>query len=319
LVLWAALSFVSPYFLTGPNVTNILLAMAIVAALAIGQLPVIVTGAIDLSPAAVLPLCTVVGAKFAHGVTDNGILVVLVMLATGLASGVVTGLLVEYLRVASAFVVSLGILTIATGLAYVISDGQTLLGMPSLIDSIGSDDVAGVPVAALIVFAGALLAHLTASRVTWGRWIYAVGGNREAAKRVGIPVRRVAGSVFIFNGVAIGVAAVFTAGLTDAATPTIGFNTFLDAITAVVIGGASLMGGRGGVSGPLVGALILATIHNGLNLLNVDTNWEPIVLGVVLLLAVGLDQVRQRLETKLQLMEARQQNTAVAAASGAVA
>jgi ribose transport system permease protein len=307
LLLWVVMAFASPYFLTGTNISNLLQATAVVAVVAIGQLLVILTGAIDLSAGAAIALCTVLGAKFAHGVTDNGLVVIVVMLAVGGGVGIANGLLVERAALGSPFVVTLGMLSIATGFSYVVSDGSTIVGMPSLVDTIGTDDVAGVPISSVVVLGVAALAYALTTHVTWGRWIYAIGGNREAASRVGIPVRAVSASVFIFSGLSVGVAGVFSAGLTDSGAPSVGFNTELDAISAVVIGGATLMGGRGTVFGALVGALILGTIHNGLNLLSVNTNWEPIVLGAVLILALAMDQARQRLETRLRLVEARQQ------------
>jgi ribose transport system permease protein len=301
------MAFASPYFLTGANISNLLQATAVVAVVAIGQLLVILTGAIDLSAGAAIALCTVLGAKFAHGVTDSGVVVILVMLAVGAGVGIGNGLLVERAALGSPFVVTLGMLSIATGLSYVVSDGSTIVGMPSLVDTIGTDDLVGVPISSVVVLGVAAIAYALTTHMTWGRWIYAIGGNREAASRVGIPVRAVSASVFIFSGLSVGVAGVFSAGLTDSGAPSLGFNTELDAISAVVIGGATLMGGRGTVFGALVGALILGTIHNGLNLLSVNTNWEPIVLGAVLILALAMDQARRRLETRLRLLEARQQ------------
>jgi ribose transport system permease protein len=307
LLLWVVMAFASPYFLTGANISNLLQATAVVAVVAIGQLLVILTGAIDLSAGAAIALCTVLGAKFAHGVTDSGVVVILVMLAVGAGVGIGNGLLVERAALGSPFVVTLGMLSIATGLSYVVSDGSTIVGMPSLVDTIGTDDLVGVPISSVVVLGVAAIAYALTTHMTWGRWIYAIGGNREAASRVGIPVRAVSASVFIFSGLSVGVAGVFSAGLTDSGAPSLGFNTELDAISAVVIGGATLMGGRGTVFGALVGALILGTIHNGLNLLSVNTNWEPIVLGAVLILALAMDQARRRLETRLRLLEARQQ------------
>jgi ribose transport system permease protein len=306
-LLWIAMSFASPYFLTTVNVSNLLQASAIVAVLAIGQLFVILTGAIDLSAGAVVALVTVVGAKFAHGVTDAGLIVLLAMLATGAAAGLLNGLLVERLRLGSPFVVTLGVLSIATGASYVISDGSTIVGMPDLVQTIGSEKLGILPVSTLVVLAVAALAIALTTRMTWGRWIYAIGGNREAGSRVGIPVAAVSTSVFVFSGLAAGIGGVFSAGFTDAGAPGTGFNAELDAISAVVIGGAALVGGRGSVFGALVGALILGTIHNGLNLLSVNTNWEPIVLGGVLIVALGLDRLRGGLETRLRLLEARRQ------------
>lgn len=309
-LLWIAMAFASPYFLTTINISNLLQASVIVGVLAVGQLLVILTGAIDLSAGAAVVLVGVVGAKFAHGVSDSALLVVLVMLGLGGFVGLVNGLIIEKARLGSAFVVTLGTFSIAQGIAYVVSGGATITGMPHFIDQVGGGYVGRVPIAALVALGAGIVAYLMTSRMRWGRWIYAIGGSRDAATRVGMPVRAVSMSVFVFSGFAAGLGGIFSAGLTDSASPSGGFSTALDAIAAVIIGGAALTGGRGTVWGALVGALILGTIHNGLNLLNVDTNWEPIVLGVVLILAVAMDLARARFETRLRLIEARQQGDA---------
>jgi ribose/xylose/arabinose/galactoside ABC-type transport system permease subunit len=245
----------------------------------------------------------VVGAKLAQS-TGSGLLVVAAMLATGTAVGLANGLLIEKARLGSSFVVTLGMLSIATGLAFVIADGSTITGLPRLVDDLGSRDVRGLPLSALVVVGFALAVGVLTLRLQWGRWVYAVGGNRDAGERVGIPVRAVSISVFALGGLAAGLAGVIQAGLTDSGTASSGFNAELDAISAVVIGGATLTGGRGTVFGTLVGALILGTIHNGLNLLSVNLNWEPIVLGGVLILAIGADRLRAGFETRLRLRRA---------------
>ena len=304
--LWLLLSILSPYFFTTLNITNLLQASSVVAILATGQLLIILTGAIDLSAGAAVALCTVIGAKLGQSATHSGLVVIAAMLATGAAVGLANGLLIEKARLGSSFVVTLGMLSIATGLAYVVSDGSTITGLPELVDDIGSNDAGGVPVSALLVLAFAVVIAVLTTRLRWGRWIYAVGGNRDAGERVGIPVRAVSISVFVIGGLAAGLAGVIQAGLTDSGTASSGFNSELDAISAVVIGGATLSGGRGTVFGTLVGALILGTIHNGLNLLSVNLNWEPIVLGSVLILAIGADRVRAGFETRLRLRRAAQ-------------
>jgi ribose transport system permease protein len=308
--LWLLLSILSPYFFTSLNITNLLQASSVVAILATGQLLIILTGAIDLSAGAVVALATVVGAKLAQSVTHSGVAVIAAMLATGAMVGLANGLLIEKARLGSSFVVTLGMLSIATGAAYVIADGSTITGLPPLVDHVGSDDVGGLPISALVVIGFAAAVALLTARLQWGRWIYMVGGNRAAGERVGIPVRAVSMSVFVLGGLAAGLAGVIQAGLTDSGTASSGFNAELDAISAVVIGGATLAGGRGTVFGTLVGALILGTIHNGLNLLSVNLNWEPIVLGSVLILAIGADRVRASLETRLRLRAAHADGSA---------
>lgn len=317
-VLWVAMSFASPYFLTSVNLSNLLQASSVVAVLAIGQLLVILLGAIDLSAGAVLAMTTVIGAKLAQSAGLSGPLVALAMLAAGAGVGFVNALIIERFKLANFFVVTLGMMSVASGASYVISRGATVTGFPPLITTLGSDKLLGIPAAAITVLGLALLTAVLTHVVRWGRWIYAVGGNREGASRVGIPVRRVAMSAFVFSGLAAGLAGILTAGLTDAGQPAGGFTAQLDAISAVIIGGAALTGGRGTVFGTLVGALILGTVHNGLNLLGVDTNWEPIVLGTVLVLAVSLDTLREKLETRLQLAEARRQGDLPAAGKPAI-
>ncbi len=300
-----AMSFLSSYFLTTLNFSNLLQAAAVPAALALGQLLVILAGGIDLSAGSVMILASVVGAKFAHGVTRDGLATVAVMLGVGTLFGLANGLLIERVRIGSAFVVTLGTFSVANGATYVISGGATTTGMPALIDKLGGGYFGRVPVAAVVVLGLGVLMWMLTTRMRFGRWIYAIGGNRDAARRVGMPVERASIAIFALSGLAAAVAGVFVTGLTDAGAPNLDFTSELDAISAVVIGGAALTGGRGTVWGTLVGALILETIHNALNLLNVDTNWEPIVLGVVLLTAIGLERVRSHLETRLRLVEAR--------------
>jgi ribose transport system permease protein len=303
-VMWVVMALASPFFLTSLNMSNLLQAVAVTAILAVGQFVVILTGEIDLSAGAVLVLSTVVGGKLAQA-GASGLTVMVVMLGTGVAAGVINGLLIEWLRLGSSFIVTLGTLSIATGLGYVISQGVTFTGFPALITTLGGQKVGDVPYSAFVVLAFALLAIAITARMQWGRWIYALGGNREAAVRVGIPVRRVSTSVFVLSGLSAGLAGVISAGFTDSGSPAVGFTAQLDAISAVIIGGAALFGGRGSIVGTLVGALILGTVHNGINLLSVDPNWEPMVLGSVLILAIGIDKVRSRLELRLRLIEAR--------------
>jgi ribose/xylose/arabinose/galactoside ABC-type transport system permease subunit len=304
-VLWLGLSLLTPYFLTTLNLTNLLQASAVVAILAVGQLLIVLTGAIDLSAAAVLALTTIVGARVSQSAGGNAALVIFTMLLIGCAIGVLNGLLVEKLRLGSPFVVTLGMLSVASGAAYVVSGGATITGLPSLVTDLGSGTTGVIPLSALVVVGFAGLAWILTTRLRFGRWIYLVGGNRDGASRVGVPVGRVSIAVFAIGGTAAGLAGVIQAGLTNSGAPAAGFNALLDAISAVVIGGAALAGGRGTVVGALIGALILGTVHNGLNLLSVDTSWEPIVLGLVLISALAMDRTRERVETRLRLVETR--------------
>jgi ribose transport system permease protein len=297
------LTLVTPFFLTGDNLTNLLVQGAPLAALAVGQLFVILVGGIDLSVGSLIALTTVTGSlAFQH--IGGGVVTILAMLLTGTAAGFINAFLYVKGRMPHSFIPTLGMLNAASGLALLLSDGQPKPGMPGIVTTIGGSDVAGIPVAIIVVGALALVAGLLARKLRWGRWIYAVGADREAARRLGIPVDRVVMSVFLISGFCAGVAGIITAGRTDAGYPTAGNLQELASISAVIIGGASFWGGRGTVSGAVCGAFIFTVINNGLNLLNVSIYWQLIAIGVIIVIAVELDVVRRRLEERFRTMQA---------------
>lgn len=304
LLLILVLSQLSPAFATPRNVGNLLSQSAVICVLAIGQLLVIVTRGIDLSVGSTLALGTVTGAlAYAAGMPTA--VVVLTMLLTGALVGIVNGVVYVYGRLPHPFIITLATLSIARGLALVLSDGQPIQGMPEAITVLGGDILFGwLPVSTLLVGAIAAAILLLTAGMVWGRWIYAVGGNPEGARRIGIPTGGVLVSVYVLSGLMAGVAALLTAGRTDAGAPTFGTLAELDAIAAVIIGGASFLGGRGHVGNAIVGALMIGVIRNGMNLLNVDSFFQPIVIGVVIVLAVEADVIRNRLEQRFRLMEA---------------
>jgi ribose transport system permease protein len=265
---------------------------------------VIVTRGIDLSVGSALALATVCGAMVANESFGNGTLVALAILATGVVVGLVNGVILVKGRVPHPFIVTLATFYVASGLALVVSGGVPQPGLPPLIRTLGSDFVGPVPVPVILVVVLAAAATILTRHLKWGRWIYAVGGDPVAAERVGIPVNRVLISVYALSGLAVGFGAIVVAGRTDTGFPTAGQFLELDTIAAVIIGGASFFGGRGGVSNALVGALILAVIRNGLNLLDVSTFWQLVVIGVVVLLAVELDVLRTHLEERFRVLRA---------------
>jgi ribose transport system permease protein len=308
------MSLLSPYFLTTRNVTNLGFQTSIVAVLALGQLLVILTRGIDLSVGSVVALAGVLGGMVAGGSaagasSGNGALVLLAMIGAGLAVGVVNGLVLVKGRVMNAFIVTLGTLSIVRGVALVVSDAQTVTGMPPVVQDIGTGKLGPLPIPALIVIALAALAALMLQRTQWGRWIYAVGGDPDAARRLGLPVDRLLVSVYILCGLAAGVAAVLVAGRTNAGSPTAGQLLELDAITAVIIGGASFFGGRGSVWNVVAGALIIGVIRNGLNLLDVTPFWQSIAIGTLVIVSLELDVLRSHLETRLRVAQAREAGT----------
>ncbi len=296
----AIMTLASPFFMTGDNLSNIAVQVAPLACLAIGQLFVILVGGIDLSVGSLLALCTVTGA-LAYGWGDfGGPLVIPVMLLTGMAVGLLNGIMLVKGRMPHAFIPTLATLNAARGLALMLSDGAPQPGMPKIVQTAGSGELGPIPVPILIVGAFAAFAWVLANRLQWGRWIYLVGGDKEAARRLGVPVDRVIISVFVLSGLAAGLAGLITAGRTNAGYPSAGQLDELAAISAVIIGGASFFGGRGTVGGAIVGVLIFGVINNGLNLLNVSTYLQLVAIGVIVVVAVELDVVRRRLEERFR-------------------
>jgi ribose transport system permease protein len=299
----------SPFFLTERNITNLGFQTSIVAVLALGQLLVILTRGIDLSVGAVVALGGVVGGLVAGGsaggsVSSHGALVLVTMIACGAGVGLINGTILIAGRVMNPFIVTLGMLSIVRGAALVISDAQTATGMPETVQTMGTGLIGPLPVPAVLVAVLALVAWVMLTRTQWGRWIYAVGGDPDAARRVGIPVDRVLLSVYVLCGIAAGVAAILVAGRTNAGSPTAGQLLELDAITAVVIGGASFFGGRGSVFNVIAGALIIGVLRNGLNLLDVTPFWQSIAIGVLVIASLELDVLRGRLEERLRVAQA---------------
>ncbi len=304
-----AMTALSPYFLTERNITNLGFQTSIVAVLALGQLLVILTRGIDLSVGAVVALGGVLGGMVAGGsaggsASSHGALVLVTMVACGAGVGLVNGTILIAGRVMNPFIVTLGMLSIVRGSALVLSDAQTTTGMPEAVQTMGTGLIGPLPVPAVLVAGLALVAWVMLTRTQWGRWIYAVGGDPDAARRVGIPVDRVLLSVYILCGAAAGIAAVLVAGRTNAGSPTAGQLLELDAITAVVIGGASFFGGRGSVFNVIAGALIIGVIRNGLNLLDVTPFWQSIAIGVHVIASLELDVLRGRLEERLRVAQA---------------
>lgn len=303
LTVTAVIAVLSPVFLTTRNVGNVLSQSAVIAVLALAQLLVIVTRGIDLSVGSTLALSAVVGALVFASV-PSGPLVIVAMLATGIAVGAVNGVVYVYGRLPHPFIVTLATLSAARGLALWLSGGQPLQGMPQVVQDLGGGSLDWFPFSAFLVAALAGLALLLTTRMVWGRWIYAVGGNPDGARRAAIPVNRVVISVYVLSGLAAGIGAIITSGRLDGGSPTFGDLAELDTIAAVVIGGASFLGGRGTVANALIGALMIGVIRNGMNLLDVDAFLQPIVIGVVIVLAVELDVIRGRIEQRLRVLQA---------------
>lgn len=306
IAVFVAFAVASPYFWTLRNVQNLGFQCAIVAMLALGQLFVIIARGIDISVGSTLALAGVVGISFNLFGDGSGAGAITTMLLTGAAIGIVNALFVVKGKLPQPLIVTLATLGIARGVALLLTDGQINTDVPDLVRHLGTGTLGAVPLPVVLVGGIALLLHFAATRTRWGRWVYATGGNPVAAKKVGLPVDGIVMSVFILCSVSAGAAAVLSVGRTGSASPFAGQLLELDAITAVIIGGASLFGGRGSVGGVLIGALILGGIRNGLDLLSISPFWQTIAVGSIVLVALELDVLRGRLEQRLRAREARE-------------
>ena len=292
----------TPVFLTTRNIGNVFSQTSVIAVLALGQLLVIVTRGIDLSVGSTIALSGVLGA-IVYRDTGSTVLTIAVIIGTGLAVGAANGLIFVYGRVPHPFIVTLATLSIVRGLALWAANGTLIPGMPPIVEKIGGGSINWIPYSIFVVIALALVCLLLTTRLVWGRWLYAVGGNPEAARRSSIPTRRVLVTVYVLSGLAAGVAGLLTAGLIDGGSPTSGDLAELDSIAAVIIGGAAFAGGRGSVGNALVGAFTIGVIRNALNLHNVDPFYQLMAIGVVVLLAVEADVLRGYVEGRVRVMQ----------------
>ncbi|MEV7128791.1 substrate-binding domain-containing protein [Streptomyces sp. NPDC093260] len=292
IVLVIALSALSGDFLTTDNLLNIGVQAAVTAILAFGVTFVIVSAGIDLSVGSVAALSATV---LAWSATSHGVPVVLAVLlavATGIAAGLVNGFLISYGKLPP-FIATLAMLSVGRGLSLVISQGSPI-ALPDSVSHLGDTLGGWLPVPVLVMVVMGLITALVLGRTYIGRSMYAIGGNEEAARLSGLRVKRQKLAIYALSGLFAAAAGIVLAARLSSAQPQAANGYELDAIAAVVIGGASLAGGTGKASGTLIGALILAVLRNGLNLLSVSAFWQQVVIGVVIALAVLLDTVRRK-------------------------
>ena len=281
-------------FLTVPNIINIGIQAAVVAIMAFGMTFVIVTSGIDLSVGSVAALSAMVSAWMFSNVGLPGWLTLIIGLLIGLLAGAASGLAIAYGKL-PAFIATLAMMSVARGLTLVISGG-TPVATSGAVNHLGAD-LGPIPVPVIMLALAGVVCWFILSRTVLGRSLYAIGGNEEAARLSGIPVRRILVAVYALAGLFAGLAGLVLAGRLSSAQPQAGLGYELDAIAAVVIGGASLSGGSGKASGTFIGAVLLAVIRNGLNILNVSSFWQQVVIGCVIALAVGFDVFRSKKES----------------------
>ncbi|CEP35077.1 MULTISPECIES: ABC transporter permease [unclassified Halomonas] len=313
IVIIIVFSMLSPVYFSTGNFLTMSSHVAVFGLLGIGMLFVILTGGIDLSVGSTLALCGVFAGMLLEGVEIEAfnvaffpsvwVVVVLTCLLGGLV-GAINGVLVAYFKV-PAFVATLGMLYVARGAALLLTDGLTfnsLSGDPALgntgFEWLGFNKLFGIPVGVLILFCAAVICMLALSRTPFGRWIYSTGGNARAAELSGVPVNRVKLSVYIISGVCAAMAGIVLASQLTSAGPTAGTTYELTAIAAVVIGGASLMGGRGTVRNTLLGAFVIGFLADGLVIIGVSAYWQMVFTGSVIVFAVMLNNVQYSAKNK---------------------
>jgi putative xylitol transport system permease protein len=301
LILVVVLSLSNPYFLTSGNISNVLLQTSINGVLAIGMTFVILTRGIDLSVGSVVALAGIVSASFAttsasaavSGAPYPVFVPIAVGLAVGVACGGVVGTIVSRFAV-PAFVATLGMLSAARGLTLIYGNGRPVPALVPEFRAIGTSSLLGIPTPVIILAVVFLVSWWVLTRTRFGRYIYAVGGNPHAAKTSGINVTRIRFSVYVISGALAGLAGMMLSARTGSALPQAGIAYELDAIAAVVIGGTSLAGGVGRVTGTLIGALIIGVMNNGLDLMGIQSYYQQILKGALIVGAVMLDQKRNQ-------------------------
>lgn len=293
IVVFAFLSFASPVFLSADNLFNIGSQTAVVAVIAIGMTLVIITAGIDLSVGSVAALAGVVGVSMMTGAGLPVPLAILGGILVGAGAGLVNGLLVSVAGL-NPFIATLGMLSVARGVVYISTNAKAVFGAPDSFRLLGQGVIGPVPIPILAVLVVAVVGYVVLSRTRLGRYAYAIGSNPEAARLSGIPIRRYLLSVYVISGALAGFGGMIAASRVNSGQPNYGIGLELDVIAAAVIGGASLFGGQGTVVGTLIGAFLIALIRNGAVLLDVNTFYQQIIIGVVIWIAVFWDQYRRR-------------------------
>jgi ribose transport system permease protein len=284
-------SIKSPYFFDGANFANIGRATAIIGVAAVGETIVIISGGFDLSVGSIMAAAGLVsGYLVNHGSPIAAAFAL--ALAVGLAIGLANGVIVSYGRI-NPLIATLAMLSIVRGLAFVITTGEDLVISNSTYLDFGTNDVGGVPITVIVLLAVFAVFGAALPRTSYGRYAYAIGSSARASRLAGVPVRRWRLAFYATSGILAAVAGIVTVARTGTAQPSQNLGIELDVITAVILGGTSLNGGRGRLAGTLLGLLLIATLNNGLILIEVPAYWQQVVKGLILLAAVFWDEIKR--------------------------
>ena len=312
IVLFIILSIANANFLTANNLMNILRQTAVNGLISAGMLIVLITAGIDLSVGANAILCScIMGMLMSNFNIHNSFVLIIACFATGIIVGLLNGLLLTKLHLPHPFVSTLGMKNVLCGLALLVVNTKTISDFPDGIMWLGDASIfkagkfSGVPICFIAMMIIFVIFHLLLNNVTFGKMIYCIGGNPEAARLSGINSDRVLTIVYMICGFMSAIAGLVIVGRTGVANPSSAMSPYdTDAIAACIIGGASFSGGKGTIWGTLIGALIISTIRNGLTLLNAKGDIQYVVIGLVIIVSVFIDVTRTQMEAKAKLAAA---------------
>ncbi len=291
-VLWIYLAIASPYFFTLHNIRGLFSQDAIVGVLGVGELFTIITGGIDLAVGTVAELVNII---FTITVLGNMPipLAIAISLAVALGFGLANGILIYEINMPP-FIATLGTMSVADGAALLLSGGTNISGLPISISNFGTGNFFGLPNLFWILIISIVVGEIILRYTTFGRYVYAMGSNVEAAKLSGVNTRKTIYLVYMLSGLFAGIGGIMITARLWMGVPTSGLNLNLDAIAAAAIGGASLFGAQGSSIGVFLGSIVMATILNGTVLVNINTFWQEIITGLLIMATVALDQIRSR-------------------------
>lgn len=293
IVLSVLLSILSPTFLTATNLINILQQITVNAVIAVGLSFVIYTGGIDISVGSVLALSGIIMGKMMVEMGLSPFVAVPVGLLVGVICGAINGIFISKFKL-QPMITTLGMMSVARGLALTLANGKTITGYSKMFRWIGSGTIPGtqIPVQVIFMLVLYVIAYYISKYRKTGRYIYSIGGNEEATRLSGIDVDKHKIIAYMMSGLTAAIAAVILVSKLNSAQPIAGEGYEMDAIASAVIGGTSLKGGHGSIWGTLLGAIIMGVIRNGLNLLNVSSYIQRIIIGVIIIIAVLLDSFK---------------------------
>ncbi|WP_240689465.1 ABC transporter permease [Ammoniphilus sp. YIM 78166] len=307
LILFITLSFLSPVFLTSDNLITVLRQISINVFLALGMTLVIILAGIDLSVGAIVALS---GTLTVGLIVTTGLpifLAILIGLLVGVVIGFLNGVIISQFKL-PAFIVTLATLNVASGAAYIYSNGQSVRIREEAYTMIGTGQLFGfLPLPVVYMFVAIAIVSILLNKTKFGTYVYAIGGNREAARLSGVPTKKVEIAVYTLTGFLAAFAGIVLSARMYSGQPSVGAGYEMDAIAACVLGGVSMAGGRGRISGTVFGAMVIGVISNGLNLLGVSSFWQLVVKGLIILVAILVDaQKGKKLNFSFKLAKSKQ-------------